>query len=171
MHRHPAGRCALRLLCQKRRAASQLRPTTATMPDVENLHHPPDFVDLIVENVGRVHQPASLAAPGDDRSHARKVLEHLDVIDDGPRHAARGVWIVPSNGFDDLADIVQRFVGEENFEIHSGRSFSTSSSGVNRPASASRMPRSIAASVSSSSFARSSTGRLRSIFTSAMPTR
>jgi hypothetical protein len=33
------------------------------------------------------------------------------------------------------------------------------------------MPRSIAASVSSSSLARSSTGRLRSIFTSAMPTR
>jgi hypothetical protein len=58
MHRHLTGRCAFRLLYKKRRAASQLRPTTATMPDVEDLHYPPDFVDLIVENVGGVHQRA-----------------------------------------------------------------------------------------------------------------
>ncbi len=58
-----------------------------------------------------------------------------------------------------VANLAQRAIGEEDFEIHWGSIFPTSSIGVTRPASASAIPRSIAARISSSScFVRSTGG-------------
>jgi hypothetical protein len=92
----PSG--ASQPLHQKRqqRWKSQLRLTPAAVPEVHNLHESPVFVDSIIDDIGRVHQPASPAPPGNNGSHAGKVLQYLGVIDDGLNHAARRVWIVPA---------------------------------------------------------------------------
>jgi hypothetical protein len=111
-----------------------------------------------------VHQFSNLRPPSDDAAHARKAGEQIDVVQQGAAEARGRVRVVLGDVADDFGEIVQRPLRVEEAVIHLGNRLRTSSAGMVRPAFASRMPSSMAASVSSSSSPRMGAGLSSSNF-------
>ena len=80
------------------------------------------------------------------------------MIQQGSAEPGSGLSVVLGDMPENLVEIVQRPLRVEEAVIHWGKSFRTSSGDAVRPASASRIPSSMAASVSSSSSSKGGTG-------------
>lgn len=94
----------------------------------------------------------SYAGPFSDRAtHARKPAKQIHVVKQSAPKTHGSLAVVLGNMADDFSEIAYRPLCEEEAVIHLGKRLRTSSIGVVRPSSASRMPSSIAARVFSSS--------------------
>ena len=95
--------------------------------------------------------------------HAGEPAEQIDVIEQGFAKTGSNLGVVLGDMPHDPGQIAQRSLCEEEAVIHLGKSFRTSSMDTARPASASRMPSSMAARVSSSSSSSMGVGLSKSI--------
>jgi hypothetical protein len=105
-----------------------------------------------------VHQFSNLRSPSDDAAHARKAGEQINVAQQRIAEARGRIRVVFGDVANDFGNIVQRSLRVEEAVIHFGSRLRTSSAGTVRPALASRMPSSMAASVSLSSLSRTGAG-------------
>lgn len=118
----------------------------------------------VVNQERAVEQSPNLRPLADDATHARKTDEQINVIPQGTAKAGSCIRVVFGDVADDFGKIVQRPLRVEEAVIHLGNRLRTSSAGTVRPAFASRMPSSMAASVSSSSSSRMGAGLSSSNF-------
>ena len=110
------------------------------------------FVQLVIDHDGTVRQfsyPRSLA---NSAASVRKILQQFDVVQQGIAEALGGIGIIFGDIADDLGQVAQRFLREEEAEIHLGNNPRTCSTGTVRPVRASRRPSSMASRVARSSF-------------------
>lgn len=97
-------------------------------------------------------------------TYTRKSGEQLDMTEHGVAKATGGLGVVLRDLMENFGEIAQRLFRVEETVVHFGRSSRAFSAGSTRPASASRMPSSMAAIVSSSSSSSMGVGSSRSNF-------
>src|SRR5262249_4685525 len=142
---------------------SVFRRFAGGVAEVQNFDQPLVLADLVVHQdrtVGEFTYPSALANCG---AHSRGSREQLHMIEQGIAEAFRGSRIILGNVADNFRKALQRFLGEEESEIHLGRSSLTLSMGTVRPDLASRSPSSIAARVASSSSSTTGTSDSNSV--------
>jgi len=120
------------------------------------------FVDQVVDEDRAMQQLSDFSAFSDHGAHAREAGEQVNMIEQGIAEEGCGFAVVLGNVADDFGEIVQRFLRVEETVVHLGSNSRTFSAGTTRPASASRMPSSMAARVSSFSSSRMGAGLSRS---------
>src|SRR5277367_2793806 len=120
------------------------------------------LVDAVVDQDWAVDQLADVAASSDQGTHARESGQQINVIEKGAAEAGGGLVVIFGDAADDLVDIVQRFFRVAECVVHLASTSRAFSGDATRPASASRMPSSMAARVSSSSSSRMGAGFSRS---------
>jgi hypothetical protein len=139
------------------------------MTEVQHLHKVLIVTDSIVNHHRTVLQFAHAGLFSDSAAHIGKPSEQIHVVEQSVAKTGGRLAVVFGNLAEDLGEIAQRLLREEDAVIHLGRSLRTFSIGEVRPASASRIPSSIAARVSSSSSSTTGTGLSKSnFFASAM---
>ena len=134
------------------------------MADVNNLDFTFGFADVIVDEKWAVQQFADLRPFSNQASHTWETGEQLDVLDQGPAKVGGSLCILLGNVANDFGEIVQRLLRVEESVVHLGKRRRTSSAGTVRPVSASRIPSSMAARVSSSSSSTTGAGFSKSSF-------
>ncbi len=133
------------------------------MAEMKNLNQTLVFMNLVVNQNRTVDQLAGARPFAGDIPHTWEPAEQIHVIQQRFAKAGSSLVVVLGDMPNNLGQIVQRSLREEDPVIHLGKSFRTSSMGTVRPASASRMPSSMAAKVSSSSSSSTEVGSSKSI--------
>jgi hypothetical protein len=132
------------------------------MTEVKHLDYMFILTDSVVHKNGTMLQFSYAGAFSDNSTHVRKPFEQIHMVEQSVAKTQGGVAIVVGNTVDDFSEIAYRPLREEEAVIHLCKRLRTSSMGVIRPASTSRMPSSIAARVFSSSSSIAGNGWTRS---------
>jgi len=129
----------------------KLRRLARGVPQVENFHQPSVFPQMVIDKNGAMREFSDSRPFADCAAHTGKSSQQFDVVQQRSSETRSSLGVVLSNVADDFSEIVQGSLGDEEAVIHFGKSLRACSSSTLRPALASRMPSSMAASVASSS--------------------
>src|SRR5579859_3056119 len=134
------------------------------MTEVKNFDQVFRFMHLVVDQDRTVYEFSHTRMFSNDASKVWKTSQQFHMIQQRTAKMGGRRGIIRGNMADDLGQVFQRPLRVEEAAIHWGKSLRTSSAGMVRPASASRMPSSIAARVSLSSSSCTGAGVSKSNF-------
>ncbi len=125
---------------------------------MKNFHKVLVLVDLVVDQNRAVRKLPHTRPLANSHADARESSQQVHVVKQRITKAFGGHGIIFGNVADDFSEVVQCSLREEEAGIHLGRSSRTFSIGTVRPALASSIPSSMAASVTASSSSRIGAG-------------
>ena len=88
------------------------------MSEVKHLDQPLVGIDSVVNQNRAMQQLANARPLFDQRAHPRKLSQQLDMIQQGTAEARRRGCIVVSDVGDYTSQIIQRFLGVDEAEVH-----------------------------------------------------
>jgi hypothetical protein len=91
---------------------------SSAVPEMQNLDDLASGVNPIVDLVRRVQEFADSGPSGNQFAGTREALQPSQVVNQRLPQSAGCLRVISRDVINDVAEIVQRLVGDEDFEIH-----------------------------------------------------